>query len=163
MLRSRTRRNNQVKLSHLKPAPGSKVKRLRIGRGHGSGMVKTAGKGGKGQTARSGGGKGRTFEGGQTPWFRRLPQRRGVSQKSRSTKIFRTEYSVVNVGDLEDWDVSVVVSPEALLEAGVIAKQRDGIKILGGGDAPKGLKFRDVVFSAPARAKLEAAGAVFEE
>jgi large subunit ribosomal protein L15 len=152
-----------VKLSQLKPAPGSKRKRLRIGRGHGSGMVKTAGKGGKGQTARSGGGKGRTFEGGQTPWFRRLPQRRGVSQKSRSTKIFRTEYAVVNVSDLADWDASVVVTPDSLREAGVVASLRDGVKILGSGDAPKGLKFRDVVFSAPARAKLEAAGAVFEE
>ncbi len=152
-----------MKLSQLKPAPGSKRKRLRIGRGHGSGMVKTAGKGGKGQTARSGGGKGRTFEGGQTPWFRRLPQRRGVSQKSRSTKIFRTEYAVVNVSDLADWDASVVVTPDSLREAGVVASLRDGVKILGSGDAPKGLKFRDVVFSAPARAKLEAAGAVFEE
>ena len=152
-----------MKLSHLKPAPGSKRKRLRIGRGHGSGMVKTAGKGGKGQTARSGGGKGRTFEGGQTPLFRRLPQRRGVSQKARSTKIFRTEYSVVNLADLADWNSATVVTPDALREAGVVAKLRDGVKILGTGDAPKGLRFRDVVFSSPARAKLEAAGAVFED
>ena len=152
-----------MKLSHLKPAPGSKRKRLRIGRGHGSGMVKTAGKGGKGQTARSGGGKGRTFEGGQTPWFRRLPQRRGVSQKARSTKIFRTEYSVVNLADLAGWDAAVEVTPDALRAAGVVAKLRDGIKILGTGDAPKGLRFRDVVFSSPARAKLEAAGGVFED
>jgi len=152
-----------MKLSHLKPAPGSKRKRLRIGRGHGSGMVKTAGKGGKGQTARSGGGKGRTFEGGQTPWFRRLPQRRGVSQKARSTKIFRTEYSVVNLSDLAGWNTAIEVTPDALREAGVVAKLRDGVKILGTGDAPKGLRFRDVVFSPPARAKLEAAGAVFED
>src|SRR6516225_1972785 len=117
-------RSRVMKLSHLKPAPGS-----------------------KGQTARSGGGKGRTFEGGQTPWFRRLPQLRGVSQKSRSTKIFRTQYSVVNLGELSDWDAGVTVSPDSLLAAGVVAKQRDGIKILGSGDAPKGLKFRDVVFS----------------
>jgi large subunit ribosomal protein L15 len=152
-----------MKLSHLKPAPGSKRKRLRIGRGHGSGMVKTAGKGGKGQTARSGGGKGRTFEGGQTPLFRRLPQRRGVSQKARPTKIFRTEYSVVNLADLADWDAAVVVTPDALCAAGVVAKLRDGVKILGAGEAPKGLRFRAVVFSSPARAKLEAAGAVFED
>lgn len=152
-----------MKLSHLKPAPGSKRKRLRIGRGHGSGLVKTAGKGGKGQTVRSGGGKGRTFEGGQTPLFRRLPQRRGVSQKARSTKIFRTEYSVVNLADLTDWDVKVVVTPDALCEAGIVAKLRDGVKILGSGDAPKGLHFRDVIFSSPARAKLEVAGAVFED
>jgi len=152
-----------VKLSHLKPAAGSKRKRLRIGRGHGSGMVKTSGKGGKGQTARTGGGKGRTFEGGQTPLFRRLPQRKGVSQKSRSTIIFRTEYSVVNLSELADWDAKNVVTPDALREAGIVAKLRDGVKILGGGDAPKGLRFRDVVFSAPAKSKLEAAGAVFED
>jgi large subunit ribosomal protein L15 len=153
-----------LKLSELKPAPGSKTARLRVGRGHGSGMVKTAGKGGKGQTARSGGGKGPDFEGGQTPWYRRLPQRRGVSQKARSTKIFRTEYSVINLVDLEEWDPKVVVSPESLKEAGLIGKMRQGIKILASGDAPKrGLHFRDVAFSAPAKAKLEAAGAVFED
>ncbi len=152
-----------MNLSHLKPAPGSKQKRTRVGRGHGSGMVKTSGKGGKGQTARSGGGKGRTFEGGQTPWFRRLPQRKGVSQKARSTVIFRTEYSVLNIAHLADWDPKVEVNPEALHAAGLVVKQRDGVKILGTGDAPKGLRFRDVVFSTPARAKLEAAGAVFED
>jgi large subunit ribosomal protein L15 len=153
-----------LKLSELKPAKGSKTARLRVGRGHGSGMVKTSGKGGKGQTARSGGGKGPNFEGGQTPWYRRLPQRRGMSQKARSTKIFRTEYSVINLVDLESWDPKVVVSPESLKEAGLITKMRDGIKILASGDAPKkALHFRDVAFSAPAKAKLEAAGAVFEE
>jgi large subunit ribosomal protein L15 len=89
-----------VKLSELKPAQGSKSKRVRVGRGHGSGLVKTSGGGGKGQTVRSGGGKGPNFEGGQTPWSRRLPQRRGVSQKARSTKIFRTEYAVVNLAQL---------------------------------------------------------------
>ncbi len=153
-----------MKLSELKPAPGSKTERVRIGRGHGSGMVKTGGKGGKGQTARSGGGKGPNFEGGQTPWYRRLPQRRGVSQKSRSTKIFRTEYSVLNLVDLGQWDPSVVVTPEALVEAGLVRKTRDGIKILGVGDAPKKpLRFRDVAFSGTAKSKLEAAGATFEE
>jgi len=153
-----------LKLSELKPAPGSTTQRVRVGRGHGSGMVKTAGKGGKGQTARSGGGKGPDFEGGQTPWHRRLPQRRGMSQKSRSTKIFRTEYSVVNLVDLEGWDVKVVVTPESLKEAGLVRKLRDGIKILGSGDAPKkALHFRDVQFSSTAKTKLEAAGAVFEE
>ena len=153
-----------MKLSELKPAPGSKTERVRIGRGHGSGMVKTGGKGGKGQTARSGGGKGPDFEGGQTPWYRRLPQRRGVSQKARSTKIFRTEYAVINLVDLEQWDPAVVITPESLKEAGLVRALRDGIKILGSGDAPKkALRFRDVVFSATAKSKLEAAGAVFEE
>ncbi len=126
-------------------------------------MVKTSGKGGKGQTARSGGGKGPNFEGGQTPWARRLPHKRGYSQKSRSTSIFRTSYSVINLCDLEDWDVSSVVTPDALDAAGLISKRKDGVKILSVGDAPKGLRFRDVFFSGPARAKLEAAGAKFEE
>jgi large subunit ribosomal protein L15 len=152
-----------MKLSHLKPAAGSKHKRVRIGRGHGSGMVKTAGKGGKGQTARSGGGKGATFEGGQTPWFRRLPQRKGVSQKSRPTVIFRTAYTIINLGDLAGWDAQAVVTPDALQAAGLIDKQRDGVKVLGSGDAPANLRFKDVVFSSAARAKLEAAGAKFEE
>ena len=153
-----------MKLSELKPAPGSTTERVRIGRGHGSGMVKTAGKGGKGQTARSGGGKGPNFEGGQTPWYRRLPQRRGVSQKARSTVIFRTEYAVINLADLEQWDPAVVVTPEALKQAGLIRKMRNGVKVLGSGDAPKKpLRFRDVAFSGTAKSKLEAAGATFED
>lgn len=151
-----------MKLSELKPAPGSKFKRVRVGRGHGSGLVKTSGKGGKGQTARSGGGKGPNFEGGQTPWARRLPQRRGVSQKARPTKPFRTEYTVINLLDLARWDANVVVTPEALMEAGLVSKLRDGVKILGAGDAPVGLRFRGLAFSGPARSKLEAAQAVFE-
>ena len=152
-----------MKLSDLKPHAGSRAKRVRIGRGHGSGLVKTGGKGGKGQTVRSGGGKGPNFEGGQTPWFRRLPQRRGVSQKARSTKIFRTEYAVVNLADLGSWEKSVVITPQALLEAGLISKRKDGVKVLGSGDAPQGLRFSGVSFSAAARSKLEAAGAAFEE
>ena len=152
-----------MKLSELKPAPGSKTVRVRIGRGHGSGMVKTGGGGGKGQTVRSGGGKGPNFEGGQTPWYRRLPQRRGVSQKSRSTKIFRTEYAVINLVDLESWDPKVVVTPDALKAAGLVSRTRDGIKVLGSGDAPsKALRFSGVAFSSTAKAKLEAAGAKFE-
>ncbi len=152
-----------MKLSELKPAHGSKSKRVRVGRGHGSGLVKTSGGGGKGQTVRSGGGKGPNFEGGQTPWSRRLPQRRGVSQKARSTKIFRTEYAVVNLAQLSSWDTAVEVTAEALLAARYISKRKDGVKILGAGDAPAGLHFRGVVFSGSAREKLEAAGAVFED
>ncbi|MDQ6780125.1 MAG: 50S ribosomal protein L15 [Candidatus Eremiobacteraeota bacterium] len=152
-----------MKLSDLKPKHGSTSKRVRIGRGHGSGMVKTGGEGGKGQTVRSGGGKGPNFEGGQTPWARRLPQRRGVSQKARSTKIFRTEYAVINLVDLSGWKSDDIVTPESLVAAGLVSKLKDGVKILGAGDAPQGLHFRDVVFSTPARTKLEAAGAVFEE
>jgi large subunit ribosomal protein L15 len=152
-----------VKLSDLKPAYGSKEKRTRVGRGHGSGLVKTSGKGGKGQTARSGGGKGPDFEGGQTPWFRRLPQRRGVSQKARSQAPFRVEYSVINLADLASWEKGAVITPESLLEAGFVSKLKDGVKVLGAGDAPAGLHFRGVRFSATAKSKLEAAGAAFED
>ena len=86
-----------LKLGALKPAPGSRPKRQRIGRGHGSGMVKTGGEGGKGQTVRSGGGKGPAFEGGQTAWARRLPHRRGYSQKARDRGHFGTRFAVVNL------------------------------------------------------------------
>ncbi len=86
-----------MSLGSLRPAKGSWPKRQRIGRGHGSGMVKTGGEGGKGQTVRSGGGKGPSFEGGQTPWARRLPHKRGYSQKARDIGHFRSRYAVVNL------------------------------------------------------------------
>ena len=156
-------------LATLKPNAHSRPKRVRIGRGHGSGMVKTGGEGGKGQTVRSGGGKGPAFEGGQTPWNRRLPIRRGVSQKSRDIGHFRTEFAVLNVNDLAGWDVSVEVSPQSLKASGKLRDLRDGVKILGGttkskvrqGDTalPAGLKFRDILFSASAREALAAVGA----
>jgi large subunit ribosomal protein L15 len=153
----------QMKLGSLKPAKGSWPKRQRIGRGHGSGMVKTGGEGGKGQTVRSGGGKGPSFEGGQTPWARRLPHKRGYSQKARDIGHFRARYAVVNLHQLSTWDPSVEVSPESLKEQGVLSSTQDGVKILGGGKAgkalPQGLKFRDVVFSASAMEALKAAGA----
>src|SRR5580692_11512914 len=93
-----------MKLGTLKPAKGSWPKRQRIGRGHGSGMVKTGGEGGKGQTVRSGGGKGPAFEGGQTPWQRRLPHKRGYSQKARDIGHFRSRFAVVNLHRLSGWD-----------------------------------------------------------
>jgi large subunit ribosomal protein L15 len=156
-------------LATLKPNPHSRPKRVRIGRGHGSGMVKTGGEGGKGQTVRSGGGKGPAFEGGQTPWNRRLPQRRGYSQKSRDIGHFRTEFAVINVGDLAGWDAAVEVSPQSLQAHGKIKNPKDGVKVLGGsaksakagGSLPAGLKFRDVLFSASAREALGAVGADF--
>src|SRR5579884_2188204 len=107
-------------LGRLAPKKGSWPKRVRIGRGHGSGMVKTGGEGGKGQTVRSGGGKGPAFEGGQTPWARRLPTKRGYSQKARDIGHFRQTFAVINVGDLAGWDASVEVSPQSLREAGKI-------------------------------------------
>ena len=156
-----------MKLGALTPSPGSRPKRQRIGRGHGSGMVKTGGEGGKGQTVRSGGGKGPAFEGGQTPWARRLPHRRGYSQKARDIGHFRTRMAVLNLHRLADWDASVVVTPESLQEKGWLKKTLDGVKILGGvkaGEAlPPGLQFRDVLFSESARQALAAAGARFDD
>jgi large subunit ribosomal protein L15 len=150
-------------LATLRENEGARPKRTRVGRGHGSGMVKTGGEGGKGQTVRSGGGKGPAFEGGQTPWARRLPHKRGYSQKARDIGHFRTTYAVVNVHAFADWDVATEVSPQALLEHGLISKAPDGVKILGGTKPgltlPHGLRFRDVVFSTTAREALVAAGA----
>lgn len=156
-----------LKLGALTPSPGSRPKRQRIGRGHGSGMVKTGGEGGKGQTVRSGGGKGPSFEGGQTPWERRLPHRRGYSQKARDIGHFRSRLAVVNLHQLALWDVSVEVTPQALKEKGILKSLRDGVKILGGSKAaatlPTGLRFRDIAFSGSAREALTAAGAHIEE
>lgn len=152
-----------LKLGALKPAPGSRPKRQRIGRGHGSGMVKTGGEGGKGQTVRSGGGKGPAFEGGQTAWARRLPHGRGYSQKARDTGHFRTRLAVVNLSRLAQWDPAVEVTPESLQARGVLKSALDGVKILGDGKEkaglPAGLRFRDVLFSKSAREALDAAGA----
>ena len=152
-----------LKLGALAPAKGSWPKRTRVGRGHGSGMVKTGGEGGKGQTVRSGGGKGPAFEGGQTPWARRLPHRRGYSQKARDIGHFRTELVVINLHDLADWDTGVEITPQTLKVAKKIKAIRDGVKILGGSKSgktlPNGLRFRDVLFSNSAREALQAAGA----
>ncbi len=129
-------------------------------------MVKTGGEGGKGQTVRSGGGKGPAFEGGQTPWQRRLPHRKGYSQKARDIGHFRTETVVVNLHDLADWDASVEITPQTLKVAKKIKAVRDGVKILGGSKPgktlPSGLRFRDVLFSNSAREALQAAGASIE-
>lgn len=156
-----------LKLGALVPSPGSRPKRQRIGRGHGSGMVKTGGEGGKGQTVRSGGGKGPAFEGGQTPWERRLPHRRGYSQKARDIGHFRSRLAVVNLHQLAQWDASVEITPESLKEKGILKSLLDGVKILGDGKAgktlPAGLRFRDVAFSGSAREALAAAGAAIEE
>ncbi|GAC1448652.1 MAG: 50S ribosomal protein L15 [Vulcanimicrobiaceae bacterium] len=152
-------------LGELRENKGARPKRTRVGRGHGSGMVKTGGEGGKGQTVRSGGGKGPAFEGGQTPWARRLPHKRGYSQKARDIGHFRSQYAVINIGDLAKWDPAVEVSPEALVAVKLVTKVLDGVKILGsnkaGATLPQGLKFRDVVFSETAREALSAAGADF--
>ena len=156
-----------VTLATLRENKGARPKRVRVGRGHGSGMVKTGGEGGKGQTVRSGGGKGPAFEGGQTPWARRLPHRRGYSQKARDIGHFRSRLAVVNVSALAAWDPNVEVNPDTLLQKKVISKQLDGVKILGGSKPgktlPSGLVFRDVLFSTSAREALAAAGAKLDE
>ena len=153
-------------LGSLKPAKGSWTKRQRIGRGHGSGMVKTGGEGGKGQTVRSGGGKGPAFEGGQTPWARRLPHRRGYSQKARDIGHFRNRFAVVNLHQLAQWDTALEVTPQSLQSCGILSSTLDGVKILGGAKSgkslPSGLRFRDVVFSTSAREALKACGAQIE-
>jgi large subunit ribosomal protein L15 len=150
-------------LASLRENKGARPKRTRVGRGHGSGMVKTGGEGGKGQTVRSGGGKGPAFEGGQTPWARRLPHRRGYSQKARDIGHFRSTFAVVNLSALAAWDPAVEVSPESLIAKKLVTKAPDGIKILGGNKSgstlPQGLRFRDVAFSGSAREALAAAGA----
>ena len=155
-----------LKLGALKPAKGSWPKRQRIGRGHGSGMVKTGGEGGKGQTVRSGGGKGPAFEGGQTPWARRLPHRRGYSQKARDIGHFRSRFAVINLHQLAEWDVALEVTPETLKAKGILSSLLDGVKVLGGGKSgkalPSGLRFRDVLFSASALEALKAVGAKIE-
>jgi large subunit ribosomal protein L15 len=126
-------------------------------------MVKTGGEGGKGQTVRSGGGKGPAFEGGQTPWARRLPHARGYSQKGRDTGHFGSRYAVVNLHQLDGWDSSIEVSPQSLKERGILKSLEDGVKILGGAKSgkslPSGLRFRDIMFSASALEALKAAGA----
>ena len=133
-------------------------------------MVKTGGEGGKGQTVRSGGGKGPAFEGGQTPWNTApAAARAAYSQKSRDIGHFRSTLAVINLGDLAGWDVSIEVSPQSLRERGVIKSLKDGVKVLGGstkskakgGTLPAGLKFRDMLFSASAREALGAVGADF--
>ena len=151
-----------LKLGALKPAPGSRPKRQRIGRGHGSGMVKTGGEGGKGQTVRSGGGKGPAFEGGQTAWARRLPHRRGYSQKARDRGHFRNRFAVINLRQLAQWDPGVEITPESLRDYGLVKTIQEGVKILGnesGAVLPSGLRLRDVFFSKKAREALEKAGA----
>jgi large subunit ribosomal protein L15 len=155
-----------LKLGALKPAPGSRPKRQRIGRGHGSGMVKTGGEGGKGQTVRSGGGKGPAFEGGQTAWARRLPHRRGYSQKARDRGHFGTRFAVVNLQRLAQWDPAIEITPDSLRERGLVKNVLDGIKILGARtevSLPSGLRLRHVLFSKSAREALAAAGATVDD
>ncbi|ADU92642.1 50S ribosomal protein L15 [Geobacillus sp. G4] len=140
-----------MKLHELQPAPGSRKKAVRVGRGIGSGNGKTSGRGQKGQNARSGGGVRLGFEGGQTPLFRRLPKR-------GFTNINRKEYAVVNLEKLNRFEDGTEVTPELLLETGVISKLKSGVKILGKGQIEKKLTVKAHKFSASAKEAIEAAG-----
>lgn len=140
-----------MKLHELSPAPGSTREVKRIGRGHGSGQGKTAGKGHKGQKARSGGGVRPGFEGGQMPLQRRVPKR-GFNN------IFATRYASVNVAVLNKFEDGATVDAAALKEAGIIKKEFDGVKILGNGNVEKKLTVKATAFSEAAKAKIEAAG-----
>lgn len=140
-----------MKLHELKPAEGSRSSRKRIGRGIGSGTGKTAGKGHKGQNARSGGGVRPGFEGGQNPLFRRLPKR-------GFTNINRKDYAVVNVEVLNRFDEGTEITPALLIETGVVSKERSGIKILGNGKLEKKLNVKAHKFSGSAKEAIEAAG-----
>ena len=141
----------------LSPALGSKRRRKRVGRGDGSGHGTYSGRGCKGQKSRSGYKMSRGFEGGQLPLIRRLPRKRGF------TNIFRTEYSIVNVGKLSMFEAGSEVTPERLVVAGVVKSLRHPIKVLAEGDINHPLVVKANRFSAAAKAKIEAAGGKVEE
>jgi len=140
-----------MKLFELKPGEGSTKDTKRKGRGHGSGNGKTAGRGHKGQKARSGGGVRIGFEGGQMPIYRRLPKR-------GFTNIFAKQYAQVNVSDLNKFENGAVVDAQALKEAGIIKKTLDGVKVLGNGDITVKVTVKAAKFTESAKEKIEAAG-----
>lgn len=144
-----------MRLHELKPAAGSKKAPKRIGRGTGSGLGRNAGKGEKGQNARSGGGVRPGFEGGQMPLFRRLPKR-------GFTNIFAKEYVEINVDRLNVFENGTVVTEELLLERRVVSKLLDGVKVLGNGTLEKSLTVKATKFSKSAAEKIEAAGGKVE-
>ena len=139
-----------MKLHDLRPAPGAKKKRMRKGRGIAAGKGKTAGRGTKGQNARSGGGKGPYFEGGQLPLVRRLPYKRGFRNRSR------IHYIPVNLESIADFEGEV--TPETLAQCGLIKKATLPVVILGEGELDRALTVKAHRFSASAKAKIEAAG-----
>ena len=141
-----------MKLHELRPSEGAFKTSKRVGRGTGSGLGKTSGKGHKGQNARSGGGVRPGFEGGQLPLFRRLPKR------GFSNAMFKVEYATINVSDLEKFEDGAVVTPELLKEMGILKKQLAGVKVLGNGNLTKKLTVKASKFSKSAIEKIEAIG-----
>ena len=140
-----------MKLQELSPAPGSVREVKRIGRGHGSGQGKTAGKGHKGQKARAGRGMRPGFEGGQMPLQRRVPKRGFVN-------VFATNYATINLAALNAFEDGAVVDAQALKDAGLVKKSFDGIKVLANGTLTKKLTVKAAAYSEAAKAKIEAAG-----
>ncbi len=140
-----------MKLHELSPAPGSVREVKRIGRGHGSGQGKTAGKGHKGQKARAGRGMRPGFEGGQMPLQRRIPKRGFVN-------VFATNYAIINVAALNKFEDGAVVDTQALKDAGLIKDSKDGVKVLANGELTKKLTVKVAAYSEAAKAKIEAAG-----
>ncbi|HKR63507.1 MAG TPA: 50S ribosomal protein L15 [Thermoanaerobaculia bacterium] len=145
-----------MELSNLKPKKGSRHAKKRVGRGPGSGHGKTAARGEKGQKSRSGYSGKRGFEGGQMPLHRRLPKR-------GFTNIFKKDYAVVNISDLERFDNGATVDENALRQAGLVKGQHDGVKVLGDGELSKKLTVSATKFSASARKQIEAAGGTCQE
>ena len=141
-----------MKLHELRPSEGAFKTSKRLGRGTGSGLGKTSGKGHKGQNARSGGGVRQGFEGGQLPLFRRLPKR------GFSNAMFKVEYATINVSDLEKFEDGAVVTPELLKEMGILKKQLAGVKVLGNGNLTKKLTVKANKFSDKAKEEIEAKG-----
>lgn len=144
-----------MKLHELQYTEGARKTRKRVGRGTSSGTGKTAGRGQKGQGARSGGGKKPGFEGGQTPLFMRLPKR-------GFTNFNRVEYAIVNLDQLNAFEAGTTVCPQALKEAGLIKKELDGVKVLGNGTLEKAITVKAHKFSKSAIAAIEAAGGKIE-
>ncbi len=146
-----------MRLHNLKPRPGAKHRTKRLGIGESSGHGKTSGRGGKGQTARSGGTIRLGFEGGQMPLLRRIPKR------GFNNKVFRTEYAVINVEELNVFEEGAVVTPESLQDRGLLKKLLQGVKILGNGELKKKLTVKAQRFSASARERITKAGGQCEE
>jgi large subunit ribosomal protein L15 len=144
-----------MQLHDLTPAPGSRKNRKKIGRGPGSGMGKTSGKGHKGLKARSGGSVRPGFEGGQMPIYRRLPKR-------GFTNIFKTNNAVLNVEDLDRFEDGATIDMDALREVGLVKGRVDGAKILGTGETKKKFSLKKILVSKTAREKIESAGGNIE-
>ena len=144
-----------MKLHELRPNEGATHYKKRVGRGVGSGLGKTSGRGQKGQNSRSGGGVRLGFEGGQTPLFKRLPKR-------GFTNFFRTEYAIVNLSDLNSYAEGTVVNPELLLKDGKVKSIKSGLKVLGNGELTVKLTVVAHKFTESAKAKIESAGGTIE-